>query len=205
MEQILAFSRSGVGERIPVHVQSVVEETLDLLAASLPPTIRLEKVLRGADAAVAGDATQLHQVTMNLCTNAVQAMPKGGVLSVTLERTDIDEARELAHGAPPGPYVWLQVTDTGSGIPRAVRNASSTRSSLPSGSGRNGLGLSLVYWIVADFGGAVDVDTGEVPGTTFTVWLPASGEAPARAVDAAGLLPHGNGETVMIVDENARS
>ena len=203
VEHILAFSRSGVGERLPVHVQSVVEETLDLLAASLPPTIRLEKVLRGGDAAVAGDATQLHQVTMNLCTNAVQAMPKGGVLSVTLERTDIDEARELAHGTlAPGPYIRLQVTDTGSGIPPAVleRIFDPFFTTKRVGEG-TGLGLSLVYGIVADFGGAVDVETREGAGTTFTVWLPSCGEAPARVVDAAGVLPHGNGEAVMIVDD----
>ena len=203
VEHILAFSRSGVGERIPVHVQSVVEETLELLAASLPATIRLEKTLRGADAAVAGDATQLHQVTMNLCTNAVQAMPKGGVLSVTLERTDIDEARELAHGTlAPGPYVRLQVTDTGGGIPPAVleRIFDPFFTTKRVGEG-TGLGLSLVYGIVADFGGAVDVETREGAGTTFTVWLPASGEAAARVVDAAGLLPHGNGEAVLIVDD----
>jgi PAS domain S-box-containing protein len=203
VEHILAFSRSGVGERLPVHVQSVAEETLDLLAASLPPTIRLEKMLRGADAAVVGDATQLHQVTMNLCTNAVQAMPNGGVLSVTLERTDIDEARELAHGAlAPGPYVRLQVSDTGTGIPRAVleRIFDPFFTTKRVGDG-TGLGLSLVHGIVADFGGAVDVETREGAGTTFTVWLPASGEAPARVVDAAGVLPHGNGEAVMIVDD----
>jgi nitrogen-specific signal transduction histidine kinase/ActR/RegA family two-component response regulator len=203
VEHILAFSRSGVGERIPVHVQSVVEETLDLLAASLPPTIRLEKMLRGADAAVVGDATQLHQVTMNLCTNAVQAMPKGGVLTVTLERMDIEAARELAHGTlAPGPYIQLQVTDTGSGIPPAVleRIFDPFFTTKRVGEG-TGLGLSLVHGIVADFGGAVDVDTREGAGTTFTVWLPASGEAPARVVDVAGVLPHGNGEAVMIVDD----
>jgi len=203
VEHILAFSRSGVGERIPVHVQSVVEEALDLLAASLPPTIRLEKILRGADAAVVGDATQLHQVTMNLCTNAVQAMPKGGVLTVTLERMDIEAARELAHGTlAPGPRIRLQVTDTGSGIPPAVleRMFDPFFTTKRVGEG-TGLGLSLVHGIVANFGGAVDVDTREGAGTTFTVWLPASGETPAGMVDAAGVLPHGNGEAVMIVDD----
>ena len=183
VEHILAFSRSGVGERLPVHVQSVVEETLDLLAASLPPTIRLEKMLRGADAAVVGDATQLHQVTMNLCTNAVQAMPNGGVLTVTLERMDIGEARELSHGTlAPGPYVRLQVTDTGSGIPPAVLERIFDPFFTTKGVGEGtGLGLSLVHGIVADLGGVVDVETREGAGTTFTVWLPASGEAPGAS------------------------
>src|SRR5882762_6313957 len=86
VERILAFSRSGLGERVPVHVQSVVEETLEILAASLLPQVRLEKRLDAGDTAVVGDATQLHQVAMNLCTNALQAMEHGGVLAVVLDR-----------------------------------------------------------------------------------------------------------------------
>jgi len=80
VERILAFSRSGLGERVPVHVQSVVEETLEILAASLLPQVRLEKRLDAGDTAVVGDATQLHQVAMNLCTNALQAMSTAGCL-----------------------------------------------------------------------------------------------------------------------------
>ena len=94
------------------------------------------------------------------------------------------------------------MSDTGGGIPRAVleRIFDPFFTTKRVGEG-TGLGLSLVHGIVADFGGAVDVETREGAGTTFTVWLPASGEAPARVVDAAGLLPHGNGEAVMIVDD----
>ena len=80
------------------HVQSVVEETLELLAASLPAQVRLEKHLHAADTAVVGDATQLHQVTMNLCTNAMQAMDRGGVLTVGLERVEVGERRLLSNG-----------------------------------------------------------------------------------------------------------
>ena len=76
VDRILAFSRSGMGERVPLHVQSVVEETLELLAASLPADVRLERQLDAADTAVVGDATQFHQVVMNLCTNAVHAMER---------------------------------------------------------------------------------------------------------------------------------
>ena len=79
VDRILGFSRMGLGERVPVNVQAVIEETLELLAASLPAGIRLEKSLRAGDAAVIGDATQLHQVAMNLCTNALHAMEGGGV------------------------------------------------------------------------------------------------------------------------------
>src|ERR1700730_18401666 len=100
VDRILAFSRSGMGEHVPLRVQSVVEETLELLAASLPAEVRLETRLDAADTAVVGDATQLHQVTMNLCTNAVHAMAQGGgVLTVVLARETVGERRLLWHGA----------------------------------------------------------------------------------------------------------
>src|SRR5262249_5655938 len=98
VEQILAFSRSGLGERAPVNVQAVIAETLDLLAASLPGRIQLVRKLDAGDAAVIGNATQLHQVVMNLCTNAVQAMSAGGVLEVSLGRTQVRERRSLFQG-----------------------------------------------------------------------------------------------------------
>jgi C4-dicarboxylate-specific signal transduction histidine kinase len=83
--RILAFSRSGMGERVPVHVQSVVGEALDLVAASLPAHVRLERALEAGNAAVLGDATQIHQVVMNLCANGAQAMKAPGTLSVSLD------------------------------------------------------------------------------------------------------------------------
>src|SRR5258708_27473671 len=91
VEPILAFSRSGLGERVRVHVQSVVEETLEILAASLLPQVRLEKRLDAGDTAVGGGATQLHPVAVDLCTNALQAMEHGG-----------GATRGLSPGAAPG-------------------------------------------------------------------------------------------------------
>src|SRR5580692_11279517 len=117
VDRILGFSRSGLGERVPMNVQSVIEETLELLSASLPLGIRLEKRLEAGAAAVIGDATYLHQVAMNLCTNAVQAMKQGGTLRVSLERVEMNESRVLSRGLlGPGSYVRLTVSDTGIGI-----------------------------------------------------------------------------------------
>src|SRR5882672_6778882 len=137
----------GLGERVPVHVQSVVEETLEILTASLLPQVRLEKRLDAGDTAVVGDATQLHQVAMNLCTNALQAMEHGGVLTVALEKVAVPERRLLSHGTLlPGPYVRLSVSDTGSGIPPAVleRMFDPFFTTKAVGDG-TGLGLSLVH------------------------------------------------------------
>ena len=203
VERILAFSRSGLGERVPVHVEAVVEETLGLLAASLPVGVQLERSLDAGDAAILGDATQLHQVVMNLCTNALQAIVGGGVLAVALERVALPERRLLSHGVlAPGDYVRLSVRDTGRGIARGVLehmfDPFFTTKRVGDGTG---LGLALVHGIVADFGGAIDVATAEGAGTTFTVWLPAAGETPRPLAEAGVEVPRGNGETVMIVDD----
>jgi PAS domain S-box-containing protein len=203
VERILAFSRSGVSERSPVNVQAVIEEVLELLSASLSPGVRLEKRLKAGNVAIIGDATQLHQVAMNLCTNASQAMENGGVLEVTLDRADVTESGGLSHGdLAPGAYVRLCVSDTGNGIPRHVldRMFDPFFTTKIAGEG-TGLGLALVHSIVADLGGAIDVRTTIGCGTTFTIWLPISGEATVASVEIAAEVPHGHGESVMFVDD----
>jgi PAS domain S-box-containing protein len=203
VDRILAFSRSGIGERVPLLVQSVVEETLELLTPSLPADVRLERQLDAADTAVVGDATQLHQVAMNLCTNAVHAMKEGGVLTVVLERVAVGERRLLSHGKlGAGRYVRLSVSDTGSGIPLAVleRMFDPFFTTKRVGDG-TGLGLAVVHGIVADFGGAIDVTTQVGVGTTFTIWLPAADNMPRLLAEPVGEVPRGHGERVMIVDD----
>jgi CheY-like chemotaxis protein len=201
VERILAFSRSGITE--PVPLQAVVEETLELLAASLPANVHLEKRLDALDTAVVGDATQFHQVIMNLCTNAVHAMERCGVLGVVLERVAVTDSRVLSHGTlSAGCYVRLSVSDTGGGIPPAVleRVFDPFFTTKRVGDG-TGLGLALVSGIVADVSGVIDVATQVGAGTTFTIWLPAVGQVPRLLDKPAGELPRGNGETVMIVDD----
>ena len=204
VDRILGFSRSGLGEREPVNVQCIVEETLELLRASLPAAVRLESRLDAGNAAVIGDATHLHQVAMNLCTNAVQAMPQGGVLSVALERVESSERRPHLRGKAlaPGPYVRLVVSDTGTGIPPDVfeRMFDPFFTTKTVGEG-TGLGLSLVHGIVTDLGGAIDVTTSLGDGTRFEIWLPVSGETPKPDAEIDRELPHGTGETIMIVDD----
>jgi predicted ATPase/signal transduction histidine kinase/CheY-like chemotaxis protein len=203
VDRILAFSRSRISERVPVPVQSVVEETFELLAASLPANVRLDRRLDAVDAAVMGDATQFHQVVMNLCTNAVHAMERGGVLTVVLDRIVLREHSSLSHGTlPAGHYVRLAVGDTGSGIPPAVleRMFDPFFTTKRVGDG-TGLGLALVHGIVADLGGVIDVATRVGIGTTFTSWLPDAGQMSKLLVEPAVEMPRGNGETVMIVDD----
>jgi signal transduction histidine kinase len=165
----------------PVNVQAVIAETLDLLAASLPESVRLESKLDAGDAAVMGDATQLHQVAMNLCTNAVQAMRAGGVLEVRLDRVDVPERRSVLHGElTPRPYVRFTVRDTGTGIePQLLdRIFDPFFTTKRMGTG-TGLGLSLVHGIVADVDGAIEVASVLRQGTTCTIWLPVAGSVAA--------------------------
>jgi signal transduction histidine kinase/CheY-like chemotaxis protein len=203
VEGILAFSRSGVAERVPVNVQGIVEESIALLAASLPSRIRVERKLEAPEAAVLGDPTQLHQVVMNLCTNAIHAMQEGGVLTVALDAVEVREHRLVSHGTlRPAAYVRLAVSDTGMGIPPEVLERIFDPFFTTRGVGEGtGLGLSLVHGIVADVQGAVDVVTRMGKGTTFTIWLPATRESAKAAPQAARDLARGAGECIMIVDD----
>ena len=203
VEQILTFSRSGLGERVAVRVQDVVSETLELLAASLPPTVRLQTELDGGAAAIVGDPTQLHQVVMNLCTNAIQAMPDGGVLRVELEADRLDREARLSHGTlPAGDLVRLRVSDTGTGIPATVVDRIFDPFFTTKGVGQGtGLGLSLVHAIVSDLGGAIDVITAEGKGTTFAIWLPICERVAQTERTAQRDTPTGSGQTVMVVDD----
>ena len=203
VDRILAFSRSGVSELSPINVQAVIDDTLELLAAaSLSPGVRLEKRLQAGGAAIVGDATQLHQVAMNLFTNALQAMENGGLLSVALDREEVAQDMRLSHGTlSAGGYVRLCVSDTGSGIPPHVLERMFDPFFTTKGPGKGtGLGLSLVHGIVADLGGVIDVSTAVGCGTTFAIWLPCIGEAAVPSTDLTTPLPRGRGQTILIID-----
>src|SRR4030095_12073289 len=150
-----------------------------------------------------GDSTQVHQVVMNLTNNAVQSMPSGAMLRVTLETAHLDAARSTTVGAvEAGDYIVLAVSDTGTGIRQDVleRMFDPFFTTKEVGVG-SGLGLSLVHGIVTSVGGAIDVATTWGKGSTFTVYLPRTGDAVASSVDEDGLLPRGDGQRVLIVDD----
>jgi predicted ATPase/signal transduction histidine kinase len=179
VEQILAFSRSQRGKRAPIDIGPVVAETLELLRGSLPAAIRLEASAPQLPLVVIGDATQLHQVVMNLCSNAIQATSAGGTLRVALETAELPAERALSHGTlRPGHYVRLRVADSGSGMDAATlsRIFEPFFTTKEVGHG-TGLGLSLVYAIVTDAGGAIDVHSIPQQGSTFTIYLPSAQNA----------------------------
>jgi CheY-like chemotaxis protein len=154
---------------------------------------------------VIGDATQLHQVVMNVCSNAIQAMSATGTLCVALEAADLCAERALSHGTlGPGRYVRLTIQDSGSGMDAAtlarIFEPFFTTKEIGRGTG---LGLSLVYAIVTDAGGAIDVRSALEQGSTFTIYLARAEAVLAAAGEAAAPLPRGNGERVLLVEDEA--
>lgn len=203
VDSILSFSRSSAGARVPVHVERVVREAIDLLQAKLPFGVKLKTRLRAGRAAMLGDPTQLHQVLMNLGTNGVQAMPGGGTLSVTLESIDFDTPQPANVGAvEPGEWLVLRVTDDGAGIaPEIIDLIFDPFFTTKEAGVGTGLGLSLVLRIVNQVGGAIAVESTVGTGSVFTVYLPRAGEAPDDPDNAESALPRGAGQRLLVVDD----
>jgi PAS domain S-box-containing protein len=203
VDRVLIFSRSGLGERLPVHVEEIVSETLDLIAAKVKTGIAIERDFAAGRAAILGDPTQIHQVLMNLATNALQAMPDGGSLRVSLSIVTNDTARAATTGIlQAGEFIALAVTDTGIGMTSDVveRIFDPFFTTKEFGVG-TGLGLSLVHGIVTDLDGAIDVKTMPGQGSTFTVYMPRAGDAPNKLEHRESGLARGDGQLVLVVDD----
>jgi nitrogen-specific signal transduction histidine kinase/ActR/RegA family two-component response regulator len=208
VDRILAFSRSGLGERVAVDVQKVVRETLKLVAAKPPDGIRVGHRLRAGRSAVMGDPTQIHQVLMNLLTNALHAMPTGGTLRVSLDRKSVDVPRAATMGTLVATdYVVLRVADTGTGIaPHILERIFDPFFTTKDVGVGTGLGLSLVHGIATGLGGAIDVASTVGKGSAFTVYLPRFGEAVSANKPGAHLPPkalRGNRERILVIDDEA--
>jgi predicted ATPase/signal transduction histidine kinase/CheY-like chemotaxis protein len=201
--RLLTFSRSVVGERVPVHVERVVREALDVVSAKLPPGVTVQAQLHAGRATILGDATQVHQVATNLATNAIHAMSAGGTLRVEVANARVEAPRAATIGGlAVGEYVVLTVADTGAGIAPEIleRIFDPFFTTKEVGTG-TGLGLSLVHGIVTQIGGAIDVASTVGSGSTFTVYLPHSGDAADSEESAELALPRGDGQRVLVVDD----
>jgi PAS domain S-box-containing protein len=179
-----------------------IGETLELVRGSLPTGIVLDLALPDAPLVVVGDPSQLHQVVMNLCSNAVYAVGRSGTLRVALEPVDVPAERALAHGTlAPGRYARLTVADTGRGMDAATLGRIFEPFFTTKEAGRGtGLGLSLVYGIVTDSGGAIQVTSAPGSGASFEIYLPQT-EALVAAKSAEEPVPRGGGERVLLVDD----
>jgi len=174
VKQILAFSRRTKHEFIQLKLDATIKESLKMLSAILPKTIEIRQNLL-ANGRVMADSTQIHQVVMNLCSNAAQAMDEGGgVLDVSLNKVDINEDIDaLALGLPPGPYLRLSISDTGHGMTPEVLERIFDPYFTTKEKGRGtGLGLSVVHGIVKSHKGAINCKSMPGEGTTFEIYLP---------------------------------
>jgi len=210
VDQILTFSRQGEQERKPLQIQHVVKEALKLLRASLPTTIEIRQNIDETCGTILADPTQIHQVIMNLCTNAYQAMrDHGGILGVTLKQEEIsEEYAERFLDIGPGRYLKLEIDDTGSGIQPAIieKIFEPYFTTKKKGEG-TGLGLSVVHGIVKSHDGHISVYSEPGKGTTFKIYFPLYENASTAGNNlnkkTGTELPHGTERILVVDDEKA--
>lgn len=204
VKQILSFAQGVEGKRVSLQVNHLLLEVEKIIQQTLPKSIAIRTNIPSTLWTISGDATQLHQVLMNLCVNARDAMPQGGTLQITAEDLLMDEANARFYlDAQVGPYVAVTVIDTGVGItadilPHIFDPFFTTK---PVGKG-TGLGLSAVMGIVKSHGGFIDVQSEVGRGSQFKVFLPAS-QAVATSTPTDRELLTGHQELILVVDDEA--
>jgi signal transduction histidine kinase len=203
VQQILAFARRRPFETAPIDVACAIREDLPLVRAVTPANVEI--ALRADEDAgvVRADPTQIHQVLLNLCANARDAMAaRGGVLEIAVRRAEVPGATDAPCGLPAGSYVRLAVTDTGEGMDAATRARAFEPyfTTKPVGAG-SGLGLSVVHGIATGLGGAIALASTPGEGTAVDVWLPRI-EGPARAPAPPPDAAPGAGRRVLLVDDD---
>jgi PAS domain S-box-containing protein len=210
VKQVLTFARGIEGQRSTLQPEHLVREMHRIAQETFPKNITLQASVPRDLWTVTGDATQLHQVLINLCVNARDAMPEGGTLRLSAKNVQVAKAAaSLFADGKTGPHVLLEVADTGQGIPPAIiEKIFDPFFTTKEQNKGTGLGLSTVLGIVRSHGGFVDVASEPGRGSTFKVYLPATpGEDTPRVIGVHPAPPAGQGECVLVVDDevNIRS
>ena len=205
VKQVLTFARGVDGERVLLQTRHLIKEVVKIVNETFPKTIQLKNTIAENLWTVVGDATQLHQVMVNLVVNARDAMPEGGQLTVTAENTVVEPNQtDNPASAKPGFYVVITVKDSGTGIPREILDKIFEPFFTTKEMGKGtGLGLATVLGIVKNHGGFVQVQTEVGKGTCFLIYLPAlEGSASQKLPDTEQrVAPSGNGELILAVDD----
>ena len=204
VQQILTFSRQGGQERKPLKIQFLIKEALKLLRATIPSSIEIESKVDENCGPIKGDPTQIHQVIMNLCTNAYHAMQaSGGKLEVALKEIDISYETSLERvGMKIGPHLELTVKDSGHGMEPEVleRIFEPYYTTKEQGKG-TGLGLSVIHGIVKNHGGDISVSSQPGKGTQFTVYLPVVDEIDEETEAVASAGATRGSERILLIDD----
>lgn len=204
VRQLLTFGRGVEAKRVPLSLRSLIADMMKIMTETFPRNIETRQAIPPQVLLVDGDPTQLHQLLMNLCVNARDAMPEGGTLSISITETTVDEARARIYAwAEPGPYVMLSVQDTGTGIAREhldkIFDPFFTTKAPGEGTG---LGLSTAIGIARNHRGFIEVQSALGRGTTFQVYLPQSKSVSTRpTTPPAEPLLKGHGQHVLLVDD----
>jgi len=203
VRRVLTFDRNRSVTYVPTNLAMIVREVLDQVRATLPQSIRLIAPPGSGHAWILGDATEIYQVAMNLCTNAVQAMPAGGEIEVRIDTVDVREERSLRAGLlRPGRWLRLAVADAGDGLdPAQLERIFEPFFTTKRDSAGTGIGLAVVRNIVSRMGGALDVESVPGSGARFLVYWPQIVEVPSTG-RAVRDVARGNGETVLVVDDD---
>ncbi len=206
VQQILAFSRKLDQERRPIHLQTTVDEVVKLLRATLPSTIQIRTKMNPQCAPVMADPTQMHQVILNLATNAFHAMQEhGGLLEIMLEpfKQNGSPSNHLPDLAP-GRYTLLIVRDTGPGIePEIQKRIFEPYFTTKSAGQGSGLGLAVVHGILQSHNGAITVASTPGQGSSFHAYLPCCEERPALATEHRAEIVKGQGNILLVDDEES--
>jgi PAS domain S-box-containing protein len=203
VRQVLTFARGAAGDRVLLQPIYLLEEIAKIAKQTFPKTVRLRTSYAEDLRLVEGDPTQLHQVLLNLCLNARDAMPEGGTLSLTAENFDVDEQyATMTPGLKAGPHVLISIIDTGTGIAQDIVEKIFDPFFTTKETGKGtGLGLSSALGIVRSHAGVIKVYSA-ANGTTFRVFLPsAAGVFHADETKAQMDVPTGHGETILVVDD----
>jgi len=204
IRQILAFSRKADSDRRPVQLHNIIHDSLKLLRPSLPATIEIRHTITQCNDTITADPTQIHQVIMNLCTNAAQSMQEaGGVLEILLTPVSLDTEDIKAHpGLHPGPYIQIRVSDTGVGIDAKDMQHIFEPFFTTKGVGKGtGMGLAVAHGIVKNHGGDIKAYSEPGKGTIFHVLLPFSPGTMTDSAEAALPIPLGTEKILFIDDE----
>jgi nitrogen-specific signal transduction histidine kinase/CheY-like chemotaxis protein len=201
VRQILSFARGAESTRVPLNVRHLFPEIRKIVTETFPRNIKCRTAAPPDLWTIHADPTQMHQVLLNLCLNARDAMPEGGMLRLEAANVEIDSTfAGFNKDARPGLYVQMKVIDTGTGVPEEIRerifDPFYTTKTSPAGTG---LGLSTLKAIVKGHGGFVRLETEVGVGSTFIVHFPA--EVKAIAPPERSEMPRGNGELILVIDD----
>lgn len=202
VKQILMFARQSEDELTPIKVDTIIKEVLNFIRASLPATIDVQSDIK-SKSRIMGNQTQLHQIIMNLCTNAAQAMDKnGGILSVRLKDKEIDCQTGEEFNLIPGKYIEISISDCGVGIsPNTLDLIFEPYFTTKEPGQGTGLGLAIVHGIVESYGGKIFVESVLNEGSSFNIYIPTIQEIKNKTVYDTKNLPNGTERILFIDDE----